>query len=380
MRKPENWQDFETLCKKLWGEIWQISSKIKKNGRLGQPQAGVDISGKPKGEINYWGIQCKGKDDYTNSKLTKREIDSEIEKAKEFKPKLEVFIFATTTNKDAAIEEYIRTKDLENQKEYFEVLLYCWEDIADLIEENRDTFNWYINEIGFREKYDFNLFFNDFKKDLTIKPKLIKHITRYKLKPKQQEIDILSTSNLSLAPDFPNLESLFGQSNRINQAWCNFEIILENSGNKVIEDWRLTFEFKSGVNKIHDPYDSLMTMIANGLSNDFRTTFIYNEDKLIKYFPHKNAPLIQNDNKYFEVSILPEKYLDEIDIEWKLLARDFNKSGKMKIKIEPKFTEKEFIIDVHDKSELLEDEIEIMYLVEEKKEDNDKENMPNDII
>ena len=23
LRKPENWHDFENLCKKLWGEIWK---------------------------------------------------------------------------------------------------------------------------------------------------------------------------------------------------------------------------------------------------------------------------------------------------------------------------------------------------------------------
>ena len=22
LQKPDNWQDFESLCKKLWGEIW----------------------------------------------------------------------------------------------------------------------------------------------------------------------------------------------------------------------------------------------------------------------------------------------------------------------------------------------------------------------
>lgn len=35
LSKPLNWQDFEILCKKLWGEIWK-RSEIKKNGRSGQ--------------------------------------------------------------------------------------------------------------------------------------------------------------------------------------------------------------------------------------------------------------------------------------------------------------------------------------------------------
>lgn len=27
--KPKNWQDFEKLCKLLWGEIWNCSDSIK---------------------------------------------------------------------------------------------------------------------------------------------------------------------------------------------------------------------------------------------------------------------------------------------------------------------------------------------------------------
>jgi len=64
IRKPENWQDFENLCKKLWGEIWDCA-EIKKNGRSGQNQQGVDVYGIPKFDTEYYGIQCKGKDDYT---------------------------------------------------------------------------------------------------------------------------------------------------------------------------------------------------------------------------------------------------------------------------------------------------------------------------
>ena len=96
IKKPEHWQDFEKLCKKLWGEIWDCPNTIKRNGRSGQKQNGVDVYGIPKGETQYYGIQCKGKDEYTNSTLTYKEIDEEIQKAESFKPKLKCFIFATT--------------------------------------------------------------------------------------------------------------------------------------------------------------------------------------------------------------------------------------------------------------------------------------------
>ncbi|WP_339699267.1 hypothetical protein [uncultured Marixanthomonas sp.] len=49
---PDNWKDFERLCKKLWGEIWDCP-EITMNGRNGQNQSGIDISGIPKGEDSY---------------------------------------------------------------------------------------------------------------------------------------------------------------------------------------------------------------------------------------------------------------------------------------------------------------------------------------
>lgn len=124
IRKPENWQDFEKLCKKLWGEVWECSDTIQRNGRIGQPQHGVDIYGIPKGECEYYGIQCKGKDDYAQSILTTEEIDNEIKKALLFKPALKRLIFATTANKDVKTEEYIRIKNIENKRNgLFEVYL-----------------------------------------------------------------------------------------------------------------------------------------------------------------------------------------------------------------------------------------------------------------
>ena len=66
----------------LWAEIWNCP-ETKKNGRNGQDQHGVDVSGTPSWEVaEYYGIQCKGKDDYTHAQLTEKEIDREIEKAK----------------------------------------------------------------------------------------------------------------------------------------------------------------------------------------------------------------------------------------------------------------------------------------------------------
>ena len=90
INKPTNWQDFEKLCKLLWGEIWNCEDSIKRHGRQGQNQQGVDVYAYVEKYGGYCGIQCKGKDDYTKSELTENEIDNEIKKALTFEPELKL--------------------------------------------------------------------------------------------------------------------------------------------------------------------------------------------------------------------------------------------------------------------------------------------------
>ena len=105
-----------------------------------------------------------------NCKMTKEEIDNEITKAKTFKPSLKRFIFATTANKDALIEEYIRIKNIENINEgSFEIYLASWEDIVDLLMDYRNTFNWYINNCQYKDSSDVSVTI-DGKTECTIHP------------------------------------------------------------------------------------------------------------------------------------------------------------------------------------------------------------------
>lgn len=362
--KPENWQDFESLCKKLWGEIWGIPNKIKKNGRLGQEQAGVDVYGKPKGENQYWGIQAKGKDDYSNAKLTELEITKEIEKAKNFEPNLSVYIIASSSNKDAKIEKFVRIKDIENQEnDSFEILLFCWEDIVDLIEENPDTYNWYLNGIGQKGRFDFDISFNKLQDSLTLNPLFEKTITRYKMTTKTDlELITESLNSNRLSSDFyTDFANILG-TNRINKSWVDFDLVMENKGSIVLEDWRLIIKFKEGVGRL----DSGSFMYPK-LS---LTEFIDDENKTITYRPIDNNPLIQKDNRYFLISLLPEPNFDRILFEWELLARDFNKSGNAEIAISPKYIEKVEYEEVNKEWDLKEDVVNISYYVVEKKKKN----------
>lgn len=360
IQKPENWQDFETLCKKLWGEVWNIPMKIKKNGRNGQSQAGVDVYGVPKGETNYWGIQCKGKDDYANAKLTKAEIEREIDKAKTFSPKLSVFIIATTMNKDAEIEAYVREKDLESRHNNgFEILLFCWEDIADLIDENQDTYNFWVANKQHKTRFEFEVYLNEFKTDFTIRPKCIRTIKRYRLKDfidKNNNTGIANSLNNPLwMKNFISPTILNLTLQKINEAICSFEIIMVNSGSVVIEDWKLTFTVKGEHKEIMDQLGTGPMGVIDINFLKYKRTYV--DKNNIFYSPKENEPLIQKDNRFFKAYIIPECREYSIPIEWELLARDFNTTGTLILNVLPEYEDEFVFEDVESEYEIKNDEI-----------------------
>src|ERR1700722_1612043 len=184
VRRPSNWQDFETLCSRLWGEIWRCDD-IAKHGRQGQDQKGVDIYGVPEGRTAYWGIQCKGKSEYNDDlyrhpQFTEKEIDKEIQKATTFTPALERFYFATTAVRDASTQEYVRCKNIEHLKKGgFSISIFFWEDIVELIDQNKRTHDWYVDLVSYRLDRRAELTFADGSLQLNAKPQFLRINTKY---------------------------------------------------------------------------------------------------------------------------------------------------------------------------------------------------------
>ena len=126
---PKNWQDFENLSYDLWRAIWK-DPNTQKNGRQGQPQNGVDVFGQP-GQATAWaGVQCKGKDNYSDKNVTEAELRKEVDKAKSFTPPLKEFTLATTGPRDSTIQEIARSITEDHHKHgLFSVQVRFWEDI-----------------------------------------------------------------------------------------------------------------------------------------------------------------------------------------------------------------------------------------------------------
>jgi tetratricopeptide (TPR) repeat protein len=128
---PSNWEEFENLCFQLFSKLWN-DPYIQRNGRKGQSQNGVDIFGKCIDKLT--GLQCKGKQVYPQKQVTEKEIDEEVNKAKNFSPKLYSYVILTTAPRDSKIQEYVRIKSQENnQIGLFEIHVFFWEDITERI-------------------------------------------------------------------------------------------------------------------------------------------------------------------------------------------------------------------------------------------------------
>jgi len=343
LRKPSNWQDFESLCKKLWGEVWNCK-EIKKNGKPGQKQNGVDIYGIPEGEKEYFGIQCK-----RTEKLTENVIETEIENAKNFQPLLKRLYIATTTNKDVNIEEFVRYKNIENREDSFGIEIFSWEDIVDLIDENKKTHDWYVNSQNYYSKKAVKVTFENDLEEIYCSPIFEKHTTLYKHKTVPSSI-LGSYNNL----DWLNKNHYHLMETKTNHSFSFFKLKIKNTGEHPIEDYVLNLKLEGDVSKITN------TNQEGGINFNIPSYQMYqmsfnNENFTVKIRPNPNKKtLISND--YF---ILPKIYFlpkynknCTISLKWELLSRDFSEHGRLKINIYPKIIKTEEAEYVEDPSKV----------------------------
>lgn len=365
LKKPSNWQDFEKLCKLLWGEIWICEDTIKRHGRQGQNQYGVDVFSYVEKYSGYCGIQCKGKDDYTNAQLTEAEIDNEITKALDFEPNLKLLVFATTANKDAKIEGYIRKKDIENRaKGLFAIDIASWEDIVEQLERYRTTYNWYVNNCQFKDTTDVLVTFHG-KDEITIYPEYVKTIKHYeyrKLTEIEQDVMRLSLGNLEV-PYIGIPRFSFNPPKKIDKRWCKLRIRIENTGKTVIRTPKLIVSFRpEDIVEIDDNFyyfnafgiDEAAKAQINA-SRDAKREVYQTYKNQLEYRP-KNSVFVQKDCRDFYMSVIPVDGIKKFSLIWKFLCEDYQKKGVLTIYVEPQIEEHIKTIEVHDESELKPDE------------------------
>jgi tetratricopeptide (TPR) repeat protein len=145
---PSNWQDFERLCFDVFSRIWKTND-AEMHGRIGQPQAGVDVYGTDRVERCFVGVQCKGKDQSYGNPLTARELREEVKKAKSFDPPLGVFILATTAPNDATIQKLARELTHKHTRQgLFEVRVVGWTTLRQQVTDYPDIVKKYFPDFA----------------------------------------------------------------------------------------------------------------------------------------------------------------------------------------------------------------------------------------
>lgn len=354
--RPENWQDFESLCKKLWGEIWNCP-EIKKNGRSGQKQQGIDIYGIPQNENSYYGIQCKGKDEYTNKQLREKEVLDEIERAKYFEPNLKKMYFATTAVKDAEIEAVIRKKNIEHiDQGLFEIHLYSWEDIVDLIFENRSTYDYYLNSHTFKKNQSVEVTFESGKTEMRVQPKFIK-----KIRIAQSKYDELEKQAKDLIPDwidkmvnkhwitpeiFDTSISTPVKQTEFNRSLIDGTILVTNNGSEPLEHWKLILSLPEEIIEVNRKnYRKKGYSIIQMPNNIQYDSYIDLKKHFVEIEPRKKI-LVGDDSFTSDPLFLkPISANITLKLNWKLVSRNYKESGTLTLHIEPDFTIKRMRVD-----------------------------------
>lgn len=372
---PEYWQEFEDFCKRLFGEFWKVEHTIKKNGRNGQPQCGVDVYAILKGEESYWGIQCKGKDNYTKQKLTKAEIDEEIEKAKSFKPELGAFFFATTAPKDVEIEEHIRIRNIENRKNKgFSVELYCWGDLVDFLLDSEKTYQWYVERKQFVQNYQISLNLIHPNTDCIFRPHYVKVITDYQF-PASNYSD--SQIWQILLPDIPieeledekedalypysGMELLpIGLNNNFKEEctktwqWCEIEVT--NTSNRNISQFKIELYFDESFVFFSDCTFDNNRLFAFDITwinsiNNRRVVFTNDERRVVYYQNLPGYSLLSGDSFRFRIKFMTWYDVSEAKIDWKFISEEKQESGVFDLQIEPVILVNEKTVKVKSRQE-----------------------------
>lgn len=389
---PEDWTIFEQVCLRVWGVVWQIPHKIDLNSTNSQGQNGVDIVGVPKGEIKPQGIQCKNKRLHLKSgaanRLTKSEIDAEIEKAIEFRPALGHLVIATSLYRDKEIEEHVRkSSETNQQKGLFSIQICFWEFISDIIQQNTLLLNWYLNSQDLLGQFSVDVTLDNEAISKTFQPEFMMDVQIYRQQTKQEyEEDVAGFGEAfkkaykEINKSLPfyhrlknNLRSLIPQKqfekgdvtilingqppklfprkkecdhhDPFNETYdykpvCPFKIYIKNTGSKVIEDYKLEFELTGS----YQDFDIESPTITQALNKSYQTHSRKIAKNKAKIKPAESVLVQQDKFESYTFFIHPQMIGESaVTIKWKLVARDFHTAGELLLIVKPHYEKKESI-------------------------------------
>jgi hypothetical protein len=139
--KLENDTVFQDFCEDFLNDSANYNI-VQQNGRSGQNQDGVDVFARKKSDNNWIGVQCKVRS--TNNAFSEKELRKEIDKTKNFNPKLTEYYLYTTLNRDTVTQELVRVLNDELVKSgLFQFNVIFWDDITAILKEQNKYLRTY---------------------------------------------------------------------------------------------------------------------------------------------------------------------------------------------------------------------------------------------
>ena len=137
---------------------------------------------------------------------------------------------------------------------------------------------------------------------------------------------------------------------------------LSNIGKLQLENYHVEIDYDNGIKDIGvSANQSLIVQQCIEFSNVLNGVSIDRNISQINYTPVNNLPLNQKENKDIVVRFSPNLHAEQMELKWHIIAKDFNKEGKLFVRFTPKVDEldgiyfKNCIRDVPEGGELIED-------------------------
>lgn len=130
---PADWQHFERLSIAIMSAVF--GKRFRQYGRLGQHQNGVDLYCKHDGK--FIAVQCKGRNQGYNSRLTPNDISEAVRSTENFPHTIDEFYILTTGPDDKHLEQRAFEISCEHSKtDKFSVYVLGWQSLENIIREH----------------------------------------------------------------------------------------------------------------------------------------------------------------------------------------------------------------------------------------------------
>jgi len=150
---PLYWQQFEDLAVGMLREVYNVPD-ARAYGRPGQAQNGVDVYGKSR--YGMIGIQCKRLSDrdengnpYPGGPISRAFLRHAAAESLAFKPKLSLWVLATTARRDTRVQGYVDELNQEWEDEQLgrRAILWSWDECISYLNTFPLLQRWYYQDV-----------------------------------------------------------------------------------------------------------------------------------------------------------------------------------------------------------------------------------------